>query len=500
MEKVYFDTRVLDTCCRKQYGLSEELMMENAASALEQEVLHFIKSNPQKYMERASVLILAGTGNNGADGFALARRLIGKDISVTLCTFGECKTELATLQKKRAELLQIREIVVYELDEFFEQKSMDLRVIGDCIFGSGFHGKLPAAQEAAVRAANKISDVYKIACDIPSGLDLNGNCEGEVFCADLTVSMGSLKCALFSDAAKDACGKIVCANLGVSRSAFESLAKPVAHLLEQTDIHPPFRKKQNVHKGTFGHTVFVCGQKKGAAVLAASAALYFGAGLATLFLDELDSDSFLPPYLMSATKNFPENCKCLAFGMGLGSSEKIAAEAFLFLEKNPTLACVLDADIFYDFRIRQLLEKRRDCNYTNIVLTPHPKECVSLFKICGLGDFSVKEIVLNRMELAKKFVEKFPCATLLLKGANSIIATEEGVFINPLGNSALAKAGSGDVLTGLCAALLSQGYSAQEAAIQASLVHANASHDFFPNYALTPPALIEKIAHSVVIA
>ncbi len=129
-----------------------------------------------------------------------------------------------------------------------------------------------------------------------------------------------------------------------------------------------------------------------------------------------------------------------------------------------------------------------------MVITPHPKEFASLLEIVGIGSFSVQEIQRDRIGFAQKFCQKYPDVVLLLKGANPIIAKSEQLFINPHGSNALAKGGSGDILTGLIGSLLAQGFEPLEAAIQGSLAHALASQKVARhNYALLPRDLIEAI-------
>lgn len=540
MQKIFHDTRMLDQAARDAYGLTEDIMMENAAAALERAGSDHFFSPDNKYINRPCVLILAGGGNNGADGYALARRIVRHELCVVLCQVYEPKSEMCVLQAERAKKAGVIFINPYDLDDFIERASFDLTVVYDCIFGSGFHGTLDAMASAVIESANKIDGAYKIACDIPTGA--NQDCsqaqEAAVFRADTTVTMGALKLALYSDAAKDACGKIIVADLGVSRSNFESAmqaqnaaaALPCANLLEPTDARLPLRgKKQNSNKGTYGHTAIFAGEKPGAAVIAGHAALKFGSGLATLVpvAGKINFENITDFELM-VSDDIPQNATALVAGPGLGrpddSQAKEAAGGF-GLAKNSSidknfpqdqeaaastdsslatvfgaLKCsamplVLDADIFYWPQIKDLLAKKK-----NVVLTPHPKEFAALLKNLGMGECAVAQVVEQRLELAKDFCAAFPGATLLLKGANVLIASklqgeqEPRVYINALGSSALSKGGSGDVLAGMIGALLAQGYLPLEAAVTASIAHASASHAFDgKDYALTPFGLIGEI-------
>jgi hydroxyethylthiazole kinase-like uncharacterized protein yjeF len=130
----------------------------------------------------------------------------------------------------------------------------------------------------------------------------------------------------------------------------------------------------------------------------------------------------------------------------------------------------------------------------NIVLTPHPKEFVSLLKLCDIADISVEELQNNRFLYVKEFCKKYPNVVLLLKGANVIISSNEKIYVNSFGNATLSKGGSGDVLSGLIGSLLAQGYNSLDAAINASLAHAMAARNYPKNnYSLTPSDLVEEI-------
>ena len=545
MQKIFYDTRMLDQAARDAYGLTEDIMMENAAAALERQGSEHFFSPDNKYINRPCVLILAGGGNNGADGYALARRIVQRKIDVAVCQVYEPKSAMCVLQADRAKKAGAIFINPYDLDEWIERASFDLRVVYDCVFGSGFHGTLDAMAAAVITSANKIDGAYKIACDLPTGCGasdckaasdsgIDKNCsQGQnaaaesfghannsfqdhnaaAFRADTTVTMGALKLALYSDAAKDACGKIVVADLGVSRSNFENAmqaqeaAAPCANLLEPADARLPLRgKKQNSNKGTYGHTAIYAGTKPGAAVIAGHAALKFGSGLASLVPVAEQKINFenVADFELMVADAVPQNATALVVGPGLGrpdssgggndSQAKEAASAVCGLASVPQ-PLVLDADIFYWPQIKDLLAVKK-----NVVLTPHPKEFAALLKNLGMGDYTVAQVVARRFELVKDFCRAYPDCVLVLKGANVLIASklqgelEPRFYINTLGSSALAKGGSGDVLAGMIGALLAQGYLPLEAAVTASIAHASASRAFdSADYALTPFSLLNRL-------
>lgn len=496
MQKMFYDTRTLDCACRQRYALSEEIMMENAAAALKNEICSIsLATKIQK------VLILCGSGNNGADGYALARLISG---SFKTCVFecGKPSSPLCVLQAERARLCGVS---VLEADSFFAE-NLDSAVVVDCIFGSGFKGGF--TDQTGEKLINLLafvnsSECLKIACDVPTGLHADGTLAQSVFKADVTLTMGAQKFCLYSDMAKNFTGKIKVCGLGISRELFEKSAENLEEsqknlfLLEQKDMILPYRTDNLVNKGSFGNAYIACGEKSGASIIAANACLKFGAGLVTLIRpDENFSKTPIPGLSMEflVTNNFGPRISALCVGMGLGYDEKITEFYAKFLLDSPDVRCVLDADILYSPLLLEILERRpKGC-----VLTPHPKEFSELLRLCGLGNYSVDECIFRRAELVEKFCRRFPESVLVAKGANSAIgvftAKEDfNLFIDSFGSPALAKGGSGDALAGMICALLAQNYEAKDAAITACLAHSLAACKIKNNFALTPTDLIQNI-------
>lgn len=343
----------------------------------------------------------------------------------------------------------------------------------DGIFGSGLNKALSSEICEILSLANSTKSL-RIAVDIPSGIDKLGRILGGAFCADLTIAMGALKLALFSDGAKDYVGRIKVANLGISRQNFEERSE--YFLLQKSDLKLPLRRKQNTNKGDFGHTYVVSGQMSGAAQMAALAAHAIGSGLVSVVSDEPLN---LSPILMQ--KSSFDAARVVVCGCGLG-------ERKIDLAALQDKSCVIDADLCYEREILSLL----DAN-SNLIITPHPKEFCSLLKIAGIADLSVSELQERRFELARAWSEKFS-GVLVLKGANTLIAEESIIYVCDKGSAVLAKGGSGDVLAGLIGGLLAQGYSPLQASICGVLAHALAARAFAKNsYALNPLDLIEEV-------
>ena len=463
MQKVFKNCYDLDKRCYEQYGLTEDILMENAARGMAE----YIKAH---FKEGSSVLIVVGVGNNGADGIVLARQLHGM-YDVKLVTPFGVKSEMAKLQLTRVEAVGIN--VVKEL--------YDSDVIVDAIFGAGLNRELDKETQYILHQLHVLKG-YKIACDLPTGVGEDGTLMPMAFQADTTITMGAYKEALYLDEAKDSIGDIVRVDLGLSSQNYEQESH--TFVLEWHDLKLPTRNKRNSHKGNFGHTAVFCGEKEGAGVLAAMASASFGAGLTTLVVHEKISP---PPYLMYETV-VPENAVALAIGMGLGRYFERE-----FLEKyvvNSSLPILLDADAFSSQVLLSILEQKD----REIVITPHPKEFVTMWKILTGKILSVSEVQSRRFEIVRMFSEKYPHVTFLLKGANTLIMQKEQLYINPLGSAKLSKGGSGDVLSGLIVALLAQGYTALESAIHGSLALTMAANNYTgSSYGMLPEDIILEV-------
>ncbi|WRB51699.1 NAD(P)H-hydrate dehydratase [Helicobacter pylori] len=463
MLSVYEKVNALDKRALEKLFLSEDILMENAAMALERAVL-------QNASLGAKVIILCGSGDNGGDGYALARRLAGR-FKTLVFEMKPAKSPMCQLQKERAKKVGVA-IKAYEENALNQHLECDVLI--DCVVGSNFKGELePFLNFESLSQKAR----FKIACDIPSGINSKGRVDKGAFKADLTISMGAIKSCLLSDRAKDYIGELKVGHLGVFNQTYEIPTD--TFLLEKSDLKLPLRDKKNAHKGDYGHAHVLLGKHSGAGLLSALSALSFGSGVVSVQALECEITSNNKPLELVFCENFPNLLSAFALGMGL---ENIPKDFNKWLELAP---CVLDAGVFYHKEVLQALEKE-------VVLTPHPKEFLSLLKLVGI-DISMLELLDNKLEIARDFSQKYPKVVLLLKGANTLIAHQGQVFINILGSVALAKAGSGDVLAGLILSLLSQNYTPLDAAINASLAHALESLEFKNNYALTPLDLIEKI-------
>ena len=465
MQPLYKSTYPLDNRCYEEYNLTEDILMEHASMGM----ANYIRAN---FKEDSSVLIVCGVGNNGADGIVLARLLQGAYNVKLYLPFG-VRSVMAEVQLERVQVLDVE--FVNDLEES--------DVIVDAIFGAGLSRELDERTRRLIVEMEEL-DGFKIACDVPTGIDIDGNPLPMALFADVTITMGALKECLYTDMAKEYVGEVICVELGLSHAKYTEGFMAYSHLLEENDLKLPTRKRRNTHKGNFGHLAVVAGEKEGASIMTGLSGLRFGAGLVTVVGEVMTP---LPLELMQDIQ-LPYNKTAIAFGMGFGDDFENEIVEDILESDAPLL---LDAGVFSNEIILEFLEQRD----REIVLTPHPKEFVSLWNMTIDSPLNIAVLQASRFEKVREFCSVYPHVTLLLKGANMIIAQGEQLFVNPYGSSKLSKGGSGDVLSGLICALLAQGESALDATINGSLALTEGAKAYAgSSYAMLPTDLIEEIA------
>ena len=501
MQRVYSNPTEIERYAKKAFGIPDFLMMENAASCMCDFILSLWQRKATEGSQKPKVLIACGKGNNSGDGYALARKLQGKaDVSL-FCLEEPGPVSEAAVQFEMCKKLGLPFIQIKEL----HQNVANFNFIIDCLYGTGFRGELKPQAAELINLLNAQTDCIRFACDIPTAF---------AFKADYTISMGTQKLAFYSDEAKQACGKIIVADLGIAREKFESAGeqsgieneascnrtKPGSVLLvEKDDVKLPVRKNKAAHKGTYGHTAVFAGDKSGAAIISATAAMNFGSGLTTLVKQassNLEQFKLSPELMISDT--IPKKTTCVVLGPGTESLTKETACAIEGWFDGEGRAAVLDAGMFGQEEFIPLLTKL--CSYSNarIVLTPHLLELVRFCKLCGIGkEPSVQALSSSpetKIKIAEQICKRFPGIVLVIKSANTFICDGEKTYIVSDGAQSLAKGGSGDVLSGMLGALLAQGYSALDAAITACESHAFAASQYGSEaFDLTPEKLIATL-------
>ena len=432
----------------KNCGTALDVLMQNAGEALAEKVRSVCN---KKMLKRA--LLLCGKGNNGGDGFVAAEilSLSGIDTTVFLCC-GMPKTSLA---KAAYESMKSYGVSVTE-----SVPDEDFNIVVDCVFGTGFKGGLPEDIAQIFSRYNSI-DVYRIACDIPSGVNgATGEADENTFAAHETVTMHRAKTAAALYPACKYFGGITVADIGINSDVTGIF------LIDKDDVKNALPKRPpNGHKGTFGKVVCICGSERytGAAAMAVKAAMRSGAGLVQLcsvktVIDRLAGNMYgaifkaLPQndegYISSSAAEIlvqeVKTADSVLFGCGLGCGEDTQKLLAVVLE-NAVCPVIIDADGIncLSANIDILKSTRAD-----VLLTPHPME---LARLCGL-----EKPPADRYKAAKEISERYG-VSVLAKGAQTFFVSREGDYITAKGNTALSKGGSGDMLAGLTAGLAAQG-------------------------------------------
>ncbi|MCL2811179.1 MAG: NAD(P)H-hydrate dehydratase [Clostridia bacterium] len=452
-------------------GLPSILLMEHAAQAV-------VRAIGEIAQQQAHVLFVCGPGNNGADGCAAARLWTqqGGRATVWLPTAPETLQGDAGTQ---ARLLAHCGVEVTLCAGRVPGIPNDAEVIVDALFGTGLQRAVEGNAAALVCAINE-AELPVVSVDIPSGIDgESGRQRGEAVSAHTTVTFHRPKPGHYFYPGRDHTGRLIVADIGI-RAAWDKV--PGSRVLEAPDLPtllPP--RPHDGHKGTFGHVLVVAGSRgmAGAAALCAEATLRTGVGLVTVAcprgilpivqqrvpcamavgLPETDGRiNALGAEMLVATAR---NKDALAVGPGLGQGDDlfIALEP-LFAQKSPV---VIDADALNALALADTLPLLGP----NAVLTPHPGEMARLLRI------SVAEVTDDPQAAAQK-LEKRTGATVLLKGATTVITGNARTTLNCTGNDGMATGGSGDVLTGLVAGLCAQGLPAYDAAAAAAWLHGRA--------------------------
>lgn len=454
-------TRAADTFTIENEPISSIDLMERASRA-------FIEKFVAWFGPGSMIHVVCGVGNNGGDGFAIARLLVEKGYSVktSLITYAEKLSEDCKINFDRLGQSNIN--VVKSIDEF----EVSGEVVIDAIFGSGLNRPVTGLACEVIQKINKAS-VYVVSVDIPSGLFADQiNLEGEVVEADCTISFQRPKLTFLIPESGKFVGAWYAVDIGLDE-AFLRGQQTHFYLVEGHDIAAilPERKKFQ-HKGNFGRVQVFSGShgKIGAALLCSKAVLRSGAGLLTTHIPQSGYEIMqvgLPEAMVTVDEginyiksgNVLSNTDVVCIGPGIGTESTTARWLDNILE-NTALPMVLDADalnvIAQDPRLMNLIPP-------GSVLTPHMGEFHRLFGECESGLERIEKM--RSVALERKLV-------ILLKGAHSTIALPDGrVVFNSTGNAGMATAGSGDVLSGIITGLLAQRADSGDAAMAGVYLH-----------------------------
>lgn len=470
--------------------ISSVQLMENAAHSC----VNWLVEN---YGVNHPIIIFCGKGNNGGDGFAIARLLFDKGFDVTV--FANPKSnysEDALINFKRCE--EISGIDILDFKILTQYVFKDDSIIIDALFGIGLNRSIEGELANVISFLNNLA-FTKVSIDIPSGL-MADEVTAEtavIFKADHTLTFQTWKRSMLHPETGIFCGEIHVLDIQLSQE-FAANELTSDSVIDDSLIKTIYKKRSEFsHKGTYGKATIIAGSfgKIGAAVLATKAALKSGGGLTFVLAPKCGYEILQAtcPEAMFITGgenhivNFDdEENSTIGIGPGLGTAPDTESSFLKFL-KTCEKPLVIDADAL------NILAANPDCLKLipkNSIITPHPKEFERLF---GKTENSFK-----RLKLARQKAQELQIYIVLKDHHTQVVTPDNQVFYNITGNSGMAKGGSGDALLGIITSLLAQNYSSQNAAVFGVWLHGKAG-DFaaekFSKEAMLPSDLIEEIGN-----
>ena len=495
------EMKAIDRRATAEWHIPGMALMENAGRAVVDAIARrFDGVNGRDFV------VFCGRGNNGGDGFVIARLLKERGAHVTCLLLGSV-AELEGDAKVHHDTLAAMGTPVRAVVSAEEIATLlsSCPIVVDAILGTGLTGTPRGIVADAIDRLRR-SDCRVVSVDVPSGVDSDtGTTPGAAVAAELTVTMGLGKCGLYLYRGRALAGAIEIADIGFPA---ELLAGGRTFLLDEAHIHTimPVRAPDG-HKGTFGTALLVAGSRgfSGAACLAGAAAVRSGCGLVRLAVPR-GICNIVESNVLEATKApMPEtagealglaaldelielsrHADAVGIGPGIGTAPETQA---LMLELLPRLTrpVLIDADGLNNLagRLDELALAKAP-----VILTPHPGE---FSRLAGL---TPQQVNADRIGTSREFATRHH-VTLVLKGASTVIAGPDGqVLVNPTGNSGLASGGTGDVLSGLLVGLLAQGMSPLDAAAAAAFLHGRAADIAvrqFTEYCLTASDVIDHL-------
>lgn len=411
-------------------------------------------------LTKGCIAILCGSGNNAGDGYALAPMLAEAGAEVTLVL---CSDKFSDDGKYYYDQCSNQKIKIICLDELMAINS-EFSVIVDCLLGTGFSGTPRDSIRKAISYINQNkNDTFVISVDINSGLNGDNGLADICVQSDITISIGDVKPGLYLNMAKDNIGELVNVDIGI-----EPVDKPM-YLFEKEDVTMCLPKRKNdSNKGTYGYIALMGGSENytGAITLAsmANSAMRSGAGVVMVAAPSSVCEKVAPRILESTIYPLSENdgsvilniqeidklikrVRVIAFGMGIGISAGVKDTLNYILDHYEGIL-IIDADGLNVLSL--ILKENEDCLIgaacRKIILTPHLKE---LSRLTGT---SVDEIRQKPIDTPKNFALANDCI-VLSKGPSTVVTDGEDIFIVDRGCPGMATAGSGDVLSGIVAAI-----------------------------------------------
>jgi ADP-dependent NAD(P)H-hydrate dehydratase / NAD(P)H-hydrate epimerase len=473
--------RDIDRITIEEYGIPGVVLMENAGANTARVLNAF---HPQ--LEHSHTTVVAGKGNNGGDGFVVARHLYNQSCSVEVLLLGR-RCDLHGDAKINADIAATMSIPITEISS--EDEPYDLTeilcqsdVIVDAIFGTGLSNPAGGVYGRAIETIND-TDAFIVSVDIPSGLCADSPAvTGPVIIADLTVTYGLAKPALILYPAAEFAGQVVVADISIPNPVIQDAALNGQIITPDSFKSVLCSRHRNCHKGDFGHLLVVAGSpgKTGAAILASRSALRCGTGLVTAATCEDLNGVFESNLLEVMTAPVPgkdnrffdasslepvlrlaESKSAVLIGPGLGTDPD--TQAFIRdLVSQLTVPMVIDADGLNGLAGSPLPWNQHG---QPIVITPHPGE------MSRLAEMSTQDILRNPLGCLTSF-SRSRDVNIVFKTARSIVTAPDGHWmVNITGNPGLASGGTGDVLAGMIAGYLAQGHTVESAAAAGVFIH-----------------------------
>jgi hydroxyethylthiazole kinase-like uncharacterized protein yjeF len=493
------EARELDRLATDEGGVPSLTLMENAGLGASELIL-------AEFPKAAHVVIVCGTGNNGGDGFVVARRLLAKGLEVTTLLVGDparvrgdARTTLDALSAAPGTYTQVSETSLTPLEDALA----DADVIVDALFGTGLDREVTGLARTVIERMNAARGA-RVALDLPSGLDADtGVPLAAAVRAELTLTFAQPKRGLATPLGVAHAGRVELVPIGVPEGLVERVGYRAVRL-EPADVAKSLSPRNaQSHKGSSGRVLVLAGSagKIGAALLVAHGALRAGAGLVTIAAAPAVSDLLDQRVLEAMTARFdPQSLEVslapllaradvvvIGPGLGVDAGAKRLVDHVL-LEWDGSIVADADAITVFGGRAEELAHRRG-----KLLLTPHPGEMARLL------DRSTAAVESDRFGAVERAVE-LTQATVLLKGARTLIgAPGQRVAVNPTGNPLLAAGGMGDVLAGIIGAL-AVGSDLFSAACAGAFVHGLAADQIADNRGLDRGVLAHEIADEVPAA
>lgn len=444
-------------------------LMERAAKALTTAIM-------QEWTERTPVVVFAGPGNNGGDALAVARMLAAEKFSVSVYLFNIHNKLSENCEINKQRLIDGKKARFTEINLNFDPPALKAgTLVVDGLFGTGLDKPLMGGFASLVKYINQ-SPARVVSLDVPSGLmceDNSYNIRTNIIHADLTLTLQQKKLAMLMPDMQAFLGQVKVLDIRLSPDYIRNTEAPY-RILEEAELRPRMRLRDDfAHKGTMGHALIIAGSygMAGASVLATKACLRAGAGKVTVHTPKRNYNIMqisVPEAVLQMDHEetyFSESVESdefdsLGIGPGLGHNES-SAIALIGQIKRTSCPIVVDADALnilgnHQAWIQQLPQ--------GIILTPHPAE---FDRLAGTASNSSYERLMRARELAEHL-----SGYILLKGHYTALCLPYGhIVFNPTGNSGMATAGSGDVLTGILTGLLARGYKQADACMLGMYLH-----------------------------